>query len=370
MQEIIIHSIFTGICGFLFLYFLLAPKKQWIHYSFMSIFFLSLGLGFSEHILASEEFQFDLVHIDLLFLPPIALFYYAMFITRRYSTLPNYHYALVLLVIIELTFNISTWLPGLISEVMIGLLSEVFNFSSIVLSIVLLVIVVKKIKRHHEEIKNYFSSIEDINLNWLKIIALIFILFNVMWLVDDSFIYIFSDNLVSPIIAEISIIFSYFIVVWVGYHALNQLGSTTSMVLYGNNDPPKSEDELPLRVVRNLTEGEELLFAQLIQKVKSDELYKKTNLSLKDISEFLDVSDKIVSKIINVKTSDNFYNFINHYRIEHFKERIKAGDSRHMTFEALALESGFKSKSTFYGVFKRMEDKTPKEFIHSISKND
>ena len=62
----------------------------------------------------------------------------------------------------------------------------------------------------------------------------------------------------------------------------------------------------------------------------------------------------------------NFNDFINHYRIEDVKNKLKNGDHQHTTLLGIALESGFNSKATFNRAFKKSTDMTPKDYIEKL----
>lgn len=57
--------------------------------------------------------------------------------------------------------------------------------------------------------------------------------------------------------------------------------------------------------------------------------------------------------------------FVSHYRIELAKELLSRPDTRNMPIVELALDVGFKSKSSFYYAFKRATQMTPSQFRKS-----
>ena len=83
----------------------------------------------------------------------------------------------------------------------------------------------------------------------------------------------------------------------------------------------------------------------------------------------LEVKEKELSRLINECGDVNFYQFINKYRIEKFKELIQSPNAHHFTLLGLATEAGFSSKSTFYDAFKKMEGMTPKQFEKSLKQS-
>lgn len=66
--------------------------------------------------------------------------------------------------------------------------------------------------------------------------------------------------------------------------------------------------------------------------------------------------------LVNTYLGQNFYNFINKYRIEEVKKKLSEDNSKENNILTIALETGFNSKSTFNTVFKKIEGVTPSEY--------
>jgi AraC-like DNA-binding protein len=58
----------------------------------------------------------------------------------------------------------------------------------------------------------------------------------------------------------------------------------------------------------------------------------------------------------------SFYEFINQYRAKEAKNLLLSENSSKLTIDALAKEAGFKSKSTFYKVFKQITGNNPSHY--------
>ena len=97
--------------------------------------------------------------------------------------------------------------------------------------------------------------------------------------------------------------------------------------------------------------------------VKEKELFLTPNFSLKDLSNTLKLPKRYVSYLINRYHDKNYKEFINDFRIQTFLQKAQSDEKNHKTLLALALESGFNSKSTFNQVFKNHVGKTPSEYL-------
>lgn len=92
------------------------------------------------------------------------------------------------------------------------------------------------------------------------------------------------------------------------------------------------------------------------------EPFLEPNLKLTDVAVQLNISTKILSQLLNQHFQQNFYDFVNGYRIEAAKAKLIDPSFTHLSIQGIALESGFKSKSTFYSLFKKMMRMTPAQF--------
>ena len=100
--------------------------------------------------------------------------------------------------------------------------------------------------------------------------------------------------------------------------------------------------------------------------VKHEKPYKNAKISLNDLAINLKLQPHLLSKIINDHYQQNFFDFINHYRVEEFKEMVKDPKNQNLTFLALAYEVGFNSKTAFNRSFKKITNQTPREYFDSL----
>lgn len=91
--------------------------------------------------------------------------------------------------------------------------------------------------------------------------------------------------------------------------------------------------------------------------------YLNPGLSLSELAEQVQLPSHQLSKVINDGFEKNFFDFVNGYRIEAFKERIRSSAHRERTILSLALEAGFNSKTAFNRAFKKHTGQTPREFL-------
>lgn len=108
------------------------------------------------------------------------------------------------------------------------------------------------------------------------------------------------------------------------------------------------------------------LFEQLTQLMKEQEVYKNPELSLGELAELLSVHPNYLSQVINEKTAQNFYQYINKLRVEAFLQVAALPHKQHYSLLALAFECGFNSKSTFNKYFKTVMGEPPSKYFSLV----
>lgn len=101
------------------------------------------------------------------------------------------------------------------------------------------------------------------------------------------------------------------------------------------------------------------LFEKVLALVKTEKQYRNPELTLKSMSETLNVSTQMLSMVINQRSGKNFNTFINHYRIEESKKLLNDTAFKNLTIAAIAFEVGFNSISSFNTAFKKQTGQTP-----------
>ncbi len=109
----------------------------------------------------------------------------------------------------------------------------------------------------------------------------------------------------------------------------------------------------------------------LIQQIKSelskamttDKSFLDHNLKLESLAHKIGTTPHHLSQYINDQIGKNFNSYINELRVEEAATLLLCND--HYSFEGIANEVGFRSKSTFYAAFKARFNMTPKSYILS-----
>lgn len=94
--------------------------------------------------------------------------------------------------------------------------------------------------------------------------------------------------------------------------------------------------------------------------------YLNPTLTLHELASGLQLPAHVLSRVINEGFGQNFFDFINSYRIAEFKQAMATPQARQYTLLALALEVGFNSKTAFNRAFKKQTDQTPRDYFSGL----
>lgn len=110
------------------------------------------------------------------------------------------------------------------------------------------------------------------------------------------------------------------------------------------------------------TASENDYLEELKKNIAENRYFEDPDLNLNKLSEKLGISSRELSRIINTESRQNFNDFLNEFRICHFKNLLQQDE---LSIEGMAYEAGFKSKTSFYRAFKKSTGQTPLQYKNS-----
>lgn len=208
----------------------------------------------------------------------------------------------------------------------------------------------KKIKKYNQNILSTYSTIDNIQINWL---SKFFKIWGILLVTPLVFYFV---NYIYPLI-DLNVVETFFITsllaasIYFCVHVINQYYA--SLLLYKNEKKSKTNvlkidvDELKSAYIK----------LQNIMELKKP--YLDENLTLSKLSELIDIKPTKLSHVIKTQTGGNFYDYINNYRIEAVKKELVTTKEQIII---IAYNNGFSSKSTFNKVFKCTTGYSPSQF--------
>lgn len=110
----------------------------------------------------------------------------------------------------------------------------------------------------------------------------------------------------------------------------------------------------------------ESIYNHIIDYMDERKPYLQSNFMLNDLAKELKISKVRLSMVINSKIGKSFPEYINGLRIQHSILLLQSNKLKDRTIEALAFDSGFNNRTSFYQAFRKHTGKLPKEFIKDL----
>jgi len=219
------------------------------------------------------------------------------------------------------------------------------------------------VRRYKQRLKYYFSDVEKIRLIWLSfflagasvfVVLLIILLFRIK---DLRVNYINSGHVLIILCVYLATIYiSTFLTI--RYPEIFSSGD--------NDDLPDTGDRAPKYEKLRLDDDIRLHYMEeLMQFMKLHKPYLRDSLTLRDLADLVKIPHHHLSIIINTGLNQNFYMFINTYRVDEARKMLIDPQYRDVNILNIAFNSGFNSKTTFNTVFKQVTGMTPTEFRKS-----
>ncbi|GJM32034.1 MAG: hypothetical protein DHS20C18_10350 [Saprospiraceae bacterium] len=209
-----------------------------------------------------------------------------------------------------------------------------------------------------------YSYIEDVSLSWLQrflwgmiIVWASFIIFEV---VANQFL-----GLTGSYGFQVAFLFMVANVFYLGIYGVRQ-----KVILGDDDDLLVEEEETAKYQLSGLTEKKaQQYLKQLSAYMEKEKPYLEARITIADLAQRAGIPVNYLSQIINRDLEQNFFDFINAYRVEEFKKLLNEPDNRQFTLLSLAHEAGFNSKSTFNAIFKKITGLTPSEYAKDVMQN-
>ncbi|WP_341225871.1 helix-turn-helix domain-containing protein [uncultured Arcticibacterium sp.] len=237
----------------------------------------------------------------------------------------------------------------------------------------------KTIKNYQEQFQSNFSY--DQNLNYLTTILIIQFVCLTIWF---AFFVVFGlsrffnyetvdlqENFIDLIWLSFSMI-TYIL----GYFAIHQpetFKATPENIsifddILESTPHKKTVNKLPKK---DQTQTEAILpvIEAFEKNIEENKPFLNPKLTLSELAAQINIQPHVLSKTINEHYGKNFFELINGYRINEFKNLVKQEKFSHYTLLALAYEVGFNSKTAFNRSFKKITKQTPKEYFEEVKES-
>jgi len=141
---------------------------------------------------------------------------------------------------------------------------------------------------------------------------------------------------------------------------------TMLLVMYGIRQPSAVQEEKEASSTSQAggvkDDDDKKIWQDLLTLMEGDKPYLENGLKITKLAQLMQVSVHDLSKTINVCAGQNFYDFINKYRIDEAVHLLGDTSKQYLSVTDIAYQSGFNSSSTFFGHFKKRLQLTPRQY--------
>lgn len=268
----------------------------------------------------------------------------------------------------------------------------IVNHAKLVYALIYIGITLMLLKRHRRRIRDTYSSIEHINLIWLRDLMIGIVILASIAVV----FYILRLRIAGPVMGldptteydDYTLLGTALLVYAIGFMGLRQpeifdhprdvkverepaLQQDASPGLpLRSAEPPavriekvQGEAEKPQYVKSGMDpETARRYKEELLDLMNTEKPYRRGDLMLQDLSDALSISPHNLTEVINTQLGQNFYDFVNGFRVREVQQRLADPQYAHLTLLAIGIDAGFNSKSSFNAVFKKHTKMTPSQF--------
>ncbi|WP_394204048.1 helix-turn-helix domain-containing protein [Shewanella waksmanii] len=235
-----------------------------------------------------------------------------------------------------------------LSQRFIGLGRECFRLFCAILCL-------QELWRYQSKLKDNFADLESVDLNWLAILVF-------------GFLFIRADAILVSLALFSSFEFNH----QIDYELLGLISNYTVLILISVLIFFSLRFQTGLSGIwqhpaaSSAESDKQLPDEASIQHIKSymveHKPYLNPLLTIDSLATQLHLSPRTLSQIINRHFQQNFFEFINQYRISESQRLLSDPDLKHINIIDIMDKSGFNSKATFNTLFKKRLGLTPSQF--------
>ncbi|MEW6993027.1 helix-turn-helix domain-containing protein [Colwelliaceae bacterium MEBiC 14330] len=209
-----------------------------------------------------------------------------------------------------------------------------------------------ELRLYQKKIKDSFADIEEVDLTWLKVLIIGFLIIRVQAILVTLGYMTSIDLNVSiayEVLGQASNFMLMFLISFLIFFSLrvsklfNGIESSTIQV-----QDKQAIDPSQVTVLSNY--------------MKANKPYLNQLLTLDNLASQINMPARQLSQVINRHFDKNFFEFINSYRIEESKALLAQKENEKVTMLEIMAQAGFNSKATFNTFFKKAVGMTPTQY--------
>jgi AraC-like DNA-binding protein len=344
------------------------PQNLFLFCMFIILFILFYYSYLQNEMRISNEW-FGVVKPILLLPPVLGFFYTQAVISGKFASKKAYYYHFLPSFIFSLLF-----IPILVYNISTEFVQ--FNFNKynnyyvliaselIVLSFLFYPIWIIRLLRQFYTIRGndfifQLLKINETKVRFINLLVALSLIQSIIFFFDVNSVFLFGNPTRLPELLTIVFLFLISYVFTVLFLLNPKIIRSAALSSLPGTKSKSSKSHIP--------NNQELNLLNILNfYMEKEKPYLDNNLNMSTLSEKIGIQGYLISEIINSILNQNFFDYINNYRIEEFKCLVQDPKNKNYKLLSLAYDAGFNSKSTFYKAFKKFSGQTPSEYLNSL----
>lgn len=209
-----------------------------------------------------------------------------------------------------------------------------------------------ELRHYQKQIKNELADIEAVDLTWLKVLVLGFLVIRIIAIVVSLGLIISFQFGFEVDYEAFGLISNWAVLVLISVLIFFSMGfSTVFQGIVPHKETELEKEPISVAVVE-----------QIQQYMSEKKPYLNHVLTIDNLAKQLNIAPRTLSQIINRHFQQNFFEFINQYRVEESKALLICEKHKKSTMLDVMDLAGFNSKATFNTFFKKIVGSTPTQY--------
>ncbi len=215
-------------------------------------------------------------------------------------------------------------------------------------------LIFKTLANYKKLYQENYANYDQTAYHWLFQMTLISVCAHLFGMTKDAMTLLADPNwvLIAHLVVSLNVLA---IICWLVLKALYHPSITRGF----ESDQKSITQTLPATTNQQLPTEIHTQIDQLKSFMQDKEPYLDPELSIESLAQMHAIPSKALSTLINHHLGQNFFIFINSYRIQKAQQLLKDPKNAHQTVLEILYQVGFNSKSSFNTAFKKYTGKTP-----------
>lgn len=201
---------------------------------------------------------------------------------------------------------------------------------------------------YRQQLRERYSSISEVPINWLNYLVIGF-LFSWVWTLAANILGNLSSLSTAEVVGLANNYINFFLAIALFAYSISYVKSLIRA-------------RVDIQPAEILDKTSEFLLEKIRSGIELQKLYLNQSLTIEEFSQEIAAPYREVSNTINKHFNTNFFEFINKHRVEEAKRMLSDPAYDSLSILEILHESGFNSKSAFQRFFKRLTGESPRAF--------